>query len=132
MRVFLPSPNMATGGTELLHQFSQYLSESGIENYVIYPDSDGIQCPTPPTFLKYGAKYVSRYIDSPDSILVLTETQLHLINECKKGTAMIWWLSVDNYFYAYQDRLIENNFDIFGLKDRSNVFLLKYHRSCIF
>lgn len=112
---------MATGGTELLHQFSKCLSECGIENYMIYPDRDGIHCPTPPTFEKYGVKYISRYIDASDSVLVLAETQIHFIDECKKGTAMIWWLSVDNYFHAYRGRIREDNVDIFGLKEKKNV-----------
>lgn len=130
MRVYLVSPaNHATGGTELLHQFSKCLTDNGIENYMIYPDTNGILCPTPPTFKKYGVKYVSQYVDAPDSILVLAETQIHLVNDCQKGTAMIWWLSVDNYLDAYQVQITESNFDIFGLKERQNLvhFVQSYY-----
>lgn len=130
MRFYLICPaNEATGGTELLHQFSRCLSDNGIENYMVYPNANGIQCPTPPTFVKYGVKYVTRYIDSSDSVLVLTETQLHLAKECRNGTAMIWWLSVDNYFLAYQNRITEDNIDIFRLKDRKNLihFVQSYY-----
>lgn len=130
MRVFLVGfANMATGGTELLHQFGRCLGEQGIEVYMVYPNMDGIHCPTPPTFLKYGVKYVSRYIDASDSILVLTETQVHLIQECKKGIAMIWWLSVDNHFNSYRGQLKEDDVDIFGLKGRKNLvhFVQSYY-----
>lgn len=121
MRIFIISPALATGGTELLHQFSQYLTQNGIENYMIYPDYNGVQCPTPPTFLKYGVKYVSHYIDSPDTVLVLTETQLHLAAECRQGTLMVWWLSVDNYSTIYRDKIQNNNIDIWGLRNKSNI-----------
>lgn len=121
MIVYLVSPaNMATGGTELLHQFSQCLTEMNIENYMVYPDRDEIKCPTPDTFLKYGVKYVTHYVDTPDSVLVLTETQLHLINECVQGTAVAWWLSVDNYLDVYRDHFDSEELDIFGLKGRKN------------
>ena len=130
MRVFILCPaNIATGGTELLHQFSKCLSDCGIENYMIYPTSDRIQCPTPQTFLKYGVKYVSQYVDASDSVLVLAETQIQFIDICKKGRVMIWWLSVDNYFYAYRKRIQEDNPDIFQLSTRKNLlhFVQSYY-----
>ena len=130
MRVyFVCHSNLATGGTELLHQLSSCLTNYGIENYMVYPNADGIHCPTPPSFMKYNVKYVSRYIDSPDSILILAETQVHLISECQKGTAMIWWLSVNNYLLSYQDRITEDNIDVFNLKERPNLvhFVQSYY-----
>ena len=129
MRVFMICPAMvATGGTELLHQFSKCLSDAGVENYMVYPNADKINCPTPPSFLKYGVKYVSTYVDASDSIFVLPETQIHLADICKKGTVMAWWLSVANYIREYQD-MIEENPDIFNLKERENVvhFVQSYY-----
>lgn len=130
MRVYLLAPaNVATGGTELLHQYSRCLTDMGIENYMIYPNRDEIKCPTPDTFLKYGVKYVTRYVDAQDSVLVLAETQIHLVKECVRGTAMIWWLSVDNYLEAFKDRFTGEELDIFDLKHRQNVvhFVQSYY-----
>lgn len=122
MRVFLVCPaNVATGGTELLHQFSKCLSDAGVENYMLYPDANGINCPTPKTFMKYGVRYVTQYIDAEDSVLVLAETQIHLVDSCKKGIAVIWWLSVNNYFHAYEGKISEEQVDIFGLRERQNI-----------
>lgn len=57
MRVYLLAPaNVATGGTELLHQYSRCLTDLGIENYMVYPNRDEVKCPTPKTFLKYRVK----------------------------------------------------------------------------
>lgn len=112
---------LATGGTELLHQFSRCLSDNGIESYMIYPDADSIKCPTPETFLKYGVKYVNRYVDDYDAVLVLAETQVHLARECVKGTVMLWWLSVDNYLLSYREQFKRESFDLFDLKSRKNI-----------
>ena len=130
MRVFMVAPaNLATGGTELLHQYSYCLTKLGVENYMVYPNRDEIKCPTPERFLKYGVKYVTRYIDAEDSVLVLAETQIHLVKECVRGVAMIWWLSVDNYLKAYQHNLAVGELDIFELKQRKNVvhFVQSYY-----
>lgn len=121
MRFFIVCPAyIATGGTELLHQFSKCLTDNNIENYMIYRNSNGVNCPTPPTFSKYDVKYVSSYVDARDSVLVLPETQIHCVDWCQKGIAMIWWLSVDNYLSSYNNQIRVNNVDIFKLKERDN------------
>lgn len=120
MRFFVACPaNYATGGTELLHQFCALLTKKGIENYMVYLDVQQM-CPTPDRFMKYEVKYVSEYIDSEESVLVLLETRVHLSKWCKKGIIIIWWLSVDCYLNAYG---IKKDFgDIFDLKSRTNIF----------
>ncbi|MST58845.1 UDP-galactopyranose mutase [Waltera intestinalis] len=119
MRFFVMCPaNIATGGTELLHQFCSLLTKKGIENYIVYIGGDGI-FPTPERFFKYNVKYVSEYVDAEDSILVLPETQVQLVDTCKKGIVMIWWLSVDHYFMSYN--IEKERTDIFGLCTRKNV-----------
>ena len=132
MRVFIVCPaNIATGGTELLHQFSKCLSDNHCENYMVYIGGNGVDCPTPEAFLKYEVKYVSGYIDAPDSVLVCPETQVACVTWCRLGTAMIWWLSVDNYLSAYRNIIQRNNMElgIFDLKKRSNVlhFVQSYY-----
>lgn len=122
MRVFILAPaNVATGGPELLHQFARCLTKRGIETYMVYPDADGINCPVPEVYWKYDNRYVSQYIDSGDSVLVLPETQIHHIDLCQKGTAMVWWLSVNNYFRSYKSLVTESSPDVFRLKLRKNV-----------
>lgn len=122
MRVFIVCPSkLATGGTELLHQFSKCLRDRSTECYMIYLGDSDLECPTPEIFLKYDVKYVSQYIDANDSVLVLPESQAHLADICKKGVVMLWWLSVDNYIRAYEDEIIEKGMDVHNLKSRENV-----------
>ncbi|MCM1326545.1 MAG: hypothetical protein NC094_04455 [Bacteroidales bacterium] len=123
MRVFLVSyAGQATGGTELLHQFCRCLMDNGIESYMMYSNVQGVQCPTPEPFLKYGVKYVRQFVDADDTILILTEIQLQLVEMCKKGTVMVWWLSVGNYLGQYQEAIKNaNHMDVFGLKLRKDI-----------
>lgn len=122
MRVFILCPSkLATGGTELLHQFSKCLKERNVQCYMIYLGGSDLECPTPETFAKYDVKYVSQYIDASDSILVLPESQVHMVDICQKGTVMLWWLSVDNYTYAYREEIPKYGMDVYSLKDRKNV-----------
>lgn len=123
MRIFIMCPpEFATGGTELLHQFSYVLSSMDIENYMVYPKKKEVICPTPSSFLKYNAKYVSEYLDAADSVLVLPETMVHYADYCKKGKLVIWWLSVNNYVLSYSKRFVEGNYDCFKLREKDNVY----------
>lgn len=123
MRVFIMCPaKLATGGTELLHQLSYVLSCSNVENYMVYPNREKTVCPTPETFLKYNVKYVSEYVDSKESILVLPETMVHNVDFCKEGKTVIWWLSVNNYISSYSKRFPGEDYDYFKLYERKNVF----------
>ena len=123
MRVFIVCPaRRATGGTELLHQFSKCLKERNVECYMLYLEKEkSLDCPVPDTFEKYGVKYASQYIDAEDSILVLPESQVVQLDVCQKGIAMIWWLSVDYYIKACQEFIDEKGMDVYSLKDRKNV-----------
>ena len=130
MRVFIMCPaKLATGGTELLHQFSYVLSCNNIENYMVYPNREKTICPTPETFLKYNVKYVSEYVDGKESVLVLPETMVHYVDLCKEGKSVIWWLSVNNYISSYSKRFPGEGYDYFNLYGRKNVihFVQSYY-----
>lgn len=130
MRIFIMSPaNCATGGPELLQQFARCLMDNGIEAYMLYPDAEGTNCPIPEVYWKYHTKYVSKYVDREDSVLVLAETMLHYMDLCQKGTVMVWWLSVNNYILTYKSLGKQNDWDVFGLKSRENLvhFVQSYY-----
>lgn len=98
MRVFIVCPaKLASGGPELLHQLSACLTELGVENYMLYWNQNGANNPVPEQYEKYNTKYVSMFVDAPDSVLVLPETGLKTALGVKKGQVFIWWLSVDNF-----------------------------------
>jgi len=81
------------------------------------------QDPVPEAYVKYGVRYVYSYIDSPDAVLVLPETRVCAIDEVRLGTAVVWWMSVDNYLLSYQTMsLREGRPDYFNLRERENVY----------
>lgn len=122
MRFFIACPaNIATGGTELLHQFCQCLNKNGTECYMVYVNGEKTTCPTPEQYMKYNVKYVTKYVDSEASVLVLAETQVHHVNLCVRGTVMLWWLSVDNYVDSYRHLFGDGDYDFFHLRERNNV-----------
>lgn len=123
MRVFIHCPTIATGGTELIHQFARCLMERNVETYVVYMNAESTSTPTPDSFAKYGVKYVAAYVDAKDSVLVLAETQVHLLSLCKLGKVVVWWMSVDNYL-VYGRSFKGTNVDYFGLRQRKDVLHL--------
>jgi len=126
MRFFIACPaNLATGGTELLHQLSWHLSSRGVENYMLYWNTNLVTSPTPDVFIKYQVKYVASFIDDEQSVLILPETGINIVNVCTKGITVIWWLSVDNYFKVYYNMIKQvGKMDIFGLKVRHDLIHL--------
>lgn len=122
MRVFCVCPAyLATGGTELLHQFCYELSLQNVENYMIYVNANSLETPTPTSFLKYNVKYVDTFVDAEDSVLILPEIYVHLVDICKKGMVSVWWLSVENYFKIYGEK-IRDDIDFMKISERKNVF----------
>lgn len=117
MRFFISCPaNLATGGTELLHQLSWHLSSRGVENYMLYSNANPAISPTPEVFAKYQVQYAAFFVDDESSVLICPETMIEKMYACTKGIVIIWWLSVNNYFARYQDSI--NNcgkMDIFEL-----------------
>lgn len=99
MRVFIAcKPYCATGGIELLHQLAAQLNERNIDVFIVYTNKVYSELdPTPEIYKKYGARIASEYLDAEDSIFIIPEVCTEQIQFCVKGTAVVWWLSVDNY-----------------------------------
>lgn len=123
MRFFIVCPAyVVTGGTELLHQLSLQLSARGVENYMLYTGVEPGISPTPDAFMKYQVKYTTYFVDHRTSVLIVPETLIEMIDQCKKGKKVIWWLSADNYLSNYSDEIQrQGKVDIFGLSENTNI-----------
>ncbi len=121
MKIYIACPAAAvSGGAELLHQFSQELTKRNVENYMVYyGNADGD--PTPERYRKYNVKIAEQYMDKTDSVFVLPEVGVHEAQRCKKGKAVIWWLSVNNYIMCYR-KSFSTTFDIFNIANQKNAF----------
>jgi len=96
-----------------------------VECYIVYDKNryDMAQDPVPEAYVKYGVRYVYSYVDSPDAVFVLPETRVHAIDEVRLGTAVVWWMSVDNYLLSYQSLPLRDvRPDYFSLRERENVY----------
>ena len=121
MKIYIACPGVAvSGGAELLHQFSQELTKRNVENYMVYYGT-GDGDPTPERYRKYNVKTAKQYTDEPGSVFVLPEVGVHEAQRCKKGKAVIWWLSVNNYIMCYRE-YFSTTFDIFNISAQGNAF----------
>ena len=95
MKIYLYCPpKVATGGTELLHQYCKSIRELGVDAYVWYRGAagDGL---TPDDFLEYGCPTCTDYEVSKDAVVLLPEIFAGLAPTFKR--VCICWESVDNY-----------------------------------
>jgi len=101
-KVFILSPmSPIIGGVELLHQLGYNLRKfMGIETYMYY-------YPTSPKVKQkensYNIPPVETIPDEYYNILIIPEvfTHLDILKNLKSIRKVMWWLSVDNYFWEY-------------------------------
>jgi hypothetical protein len=133
---------MATGGTELCHQFVRALVNAGASAKILYVGRK--LPPVAARFEKYAVPYVvDASIVQPSDIVVLPETSTRMVFEFPKSKRFIWWMSVDNYFSSlshrkWSKRLIRRVERAVGLRklfdftDRSIGHLCQSHYSAEF
>lgn len=92
--------NIETGGVELLHQLVYKLNEIKKDCAVIcYENVEIDKSPIPQNYVKYTrGRFVTEIKESKDSILIIPEIWIHLIDKYKKIKIVVWWMSVDNFY----------------------------------
>jgi hypothetical protein len=114
--VYIVCPaNFQTGGTELCHQFADYLNTRNYNCYLVYTDGQNfIEAEVPKGFRKYNIKTKASIEDSLNNFLILPEASLVLAKKFTKLKLIFWWMSFDNYFNN-SSRLDNIKFFIKGL-----------------
>lgn len=103
-KVFAYCPsNVVTGGAELLHQLISTLNNHGIESFIVY--FDDASSPIPNDYTKYNIKTAAAVEDKPENIVVFYEGVYEKTKGISKAQIMLWWLSVDNFYYASRKHL---------------------------
>ncbi|MCL1971785.1 MAG: hypothetical protein FWG57_02200 [Endomicrobia bacterium] len=98
-KVFVPCPaGVVTGGVELLHQLVDFLRRNNVDAYIFYfgEKPHGI----PAAYEKYNILISENIYDSDENVVVLPEIIFNWVYKFKKVQFILWWLSVDNFFYA--------------------------------
>ncbi|MCC8145608.1 MAG: hypothetical protein LIO93_04040 [Bacteroidales bacterium] len=109
--VFCPAGGV-TGGVELLHQLVSLLNDSGRDAYIIYIGTKAHTIPTDYSSYNIKLKEENQIIDAPYNVQVLSEAYMHKAVFSKKIQSVIWWLSVDNFYYMNEPHLtIKDAFD---------------------
>jgi len=104
--IFCPA-NIATGGTEALHQLRYYMEKIKLDAYLVYINvMKGIN-PMPDRYIIYDPKVKSleEIEDVESNIVIAPESWSILLNNFNKSKKCIWWLSVDFYDNLPQKRI---------------------------
>ena len=96
-------PRIATGGVELLHQlvFELNSQSPGLAKILYIDDMPEAGFPMPPQYEKYKNPISVNQCEADGAVFILPEIWAHLAQTRLAGcSSVIWWESVDNYFYA--------------------------------
>jgi len=126
--VLIPS-GTESGGPEFLHQLLHYLRYHLNLNAFAYFDNNNDKDPIPKQYLKYNNLIATEIEDDDNNILISPEPNqlLILMNTFKKIRKIIWWLSLDNYFY--DKFMIENKVRAFYYRGFNKIHQLLFKRS---
>jgi hypothetical protein len=102
MKVYINIPSQAVaGGVESLYQLADAIKNVGGESYVVFDNN--ISNPIPEKYSHYNLDISTNVDDSKDNWIIYPEVWTDRINEFKNIKKAIWWLSVDNNNYKFQD-----------------------------
>lgn len=92
---------VVTGGPEAMHQLGAALIAAGHRAEMVYwPIARENQ--TPDKFKPYGVPVSTELPDRPEVVVVLPEVNTKRVWAFKRARVLIWWLSVDQHFWAQQ------------------------------
>lgn len=94
--VYCPA-GLVTGGAELLHQLVDRLNSTSVNSFIVYSDRSS---EVTEAYSGYNIKVSNTVNDDSENVVVFYETSLKGVFEIKNAKKIIWWLSVDNYFYS--------------------------------
>ena len=120
MKIYILSPaNGKTGGIELLHQMCHVINNyTMIEAKIAYVDTHKdvaidnicVDAVPPMEYLVYKTTNATSFaeIDSKDNIIIIPESLTLWMPLLKEAKKIIWWMSVDNYINATNERDIDD------------------------
>lgn len=105
MIYIIANANATSGGPELLHQLCFVLTENGFEATMLYFSrykfgtnkvSDAIK----DRYGKYECAVSTKIVDEPGNTVIIPETMTFFLPKIKRAKRVIWWQSVDNFFWS--------------------------------
>lgn len=106
-KIYILAPaGVVTGGVELLHQLCDVLNANTLNANIFYTGSSPHEIPQ--EYRKYNIKLTPDIEDNENNVLVLPEVSFDAIENIKNIQVLVWWLSVDNYFYHFYGSFTDN------------------------
>lgn len=93
--------NGQSGGHELLHQLAYLLIKNKKDvKLIYYPISNSNQIPN--KFNNYIKKQdlATQVLDITNNLIIISESLTFLLYKYKNAKFVIWWLSIDNYYFS--------------------------------
>ncbi|MBP1617530.1 MAG: hypothetical protein H6Q14_1357 [Bacteroidetes bacterium] len=106
MKIFVFCPkDSVTGGAELLHQLVHVLNVNHKIASLIYfnpntTTNEICNAQIPDEYKKYNINLATEIEDTSNNVIVLYEAIFDKIKNIQKAQTILWWLSVDNFFYC--------------------------------
>lgn len=101
-KIYILTPrNYATGGIELCYQFADYVSQQGIDCYMVFFNGKQELYKDNPVdnYRRYShIKGINHIEDSVKNLLILPESFPTFLKSFNSIQIAFWWMSVDNYF----------------------------------
>lgn len=120
-----------TGGPELLHQLVFKMNQFGYNAMMFYYGEFEVS-PVHEEYRMYNNDFVLEIEDKKENILITPEVNINLLSSYNNIKKIIWWLSVDNYFKASENRYIRKLKKIFNIEtDYINKKINKKHSNII-
>lgn len=102
-KIYVISPaNMFTGGPEALHQLVYHLRKNlKLDAYMFYQPTNHPN-PISSNLKQYNNPFVREIEDNEENILISPEpiTYIKTMKKYKHIRKIIWWLSIDNFYYS--------------------------------
>lgn len=97
-----------SGGPEFLHQLAFYLRKHLNLNAFLYHIPIHHKQPVPEQYQRYNNSIINEIEDNENNVLISPEVShlLKAMSNFNKIRKIIWWLSLDNYFY---DKFLNEN-----------------------
>lgn len=107
---------LVTGGAELLHQFVSALNDRGVDASMLYtPFETAFDVPAAYKHYNVPTTLYSNVVNDRQ-VVVVPETDTGLIKYFTSSNFVVWWLSVDNfYFYKGDSCLKDKSRDLYRL-----------------
>lgn len=97
--IYILAPaQFATGGPELLHQLGKQLRDAGLDARMYYHPADHLD-PVHANYAEYQLPFERELVDAVENWLIVPEIFTNVLFRFQKVQKVVWWLSVDNYFW---------------------------------